>query len=110
MLIRSWKGSERRCLKAIQRPKWGLKLYQVTLHAFNLSSHPINEGLVRWSIFERLNDVRTVESAIQSPQLKVQLNQFMPQVINLDIRVHTKVSLENTISRVGGPALEIKCI
>ena len=81
------------------------------LHAVNLSSHPINQGLVLWSIIELSNDARIVESAINSPQLAVQRNQFMPQVINLDIRVHTKDSFENTtICRVGRPALEAKCI
>ncbi len=81
------------------------------LHAVNLSSHPINQGLVLWSIITLSNDARIVESAINSPQLAVQLNQLMPQGINLEIRVHTKVSLDNsTIARVGGSALEIKCI
>ena len=94
----------------MQRPNWVLKLFQFTLHAFNLASHPNKQGLVRWSIIELPNDARIVESAINSPQLAVQRNQLMPQGINLDIRVHTIVSLENSISRVGGPALEIKCI
>ena len=80
------------------------------LHAVNLSSHPINQGLVLWSIITLSNDARIVESAINSPQLAVQLNQLMPQGINLEIRVHTIVSLDNSIARVGGPTLEIKCI
>ena len=80
------------------------------LHAVNLSSHPINQPMVLWSIIKLTNDTRIVESAINSPQLAVQRNQLMPQGINLDIRVHTIVSLDNSVSRVGGPALEIKCI
>ena len=92
MLKRSW--------RAIRRPKWVLKLLQVTLHVFNLSSHPINQPMVLWSIIELSNDARIVESAINSPQLAVQRNQFMPQFINLFLRVHTQLS-ENTVCRVG---------